>query len=35
MEKFKDLPPYEPMRLIDMNPEDPNYAAEVTRQILQ
>lgn len=34
IESFKDLPSYKPLRLVDMNPQDPNYAAEVTRQIL-
>ena len=34
IENFRDLPPYTPLRLVDMDPEDPNYATEITRQLL-
>ena len=35
IESFKNLPTYKPLKLVDMDSKDPNYAAEVTRQILR
>jgi hypothetical protein len=34
IDNFKKLPKYKPLRLLDMDPNDPLYSIEVTRQIL-